>query len=358
MKTPTAKRLPSGAWFCRVRIDGQDVSITRSTEKEAIAEAMAIKAGIKQAAREPGRNKTVTKAIDDYISIRQNILSPSTIRGYRGIQRANFQSVMHTRIGTISESRWRSLVNLEAKNYSAKTVKNAWGFMASVIRESTGKEISVNLPQQVPNEHPWLDVEQIPVFLEAIKGREVEIPALLALSSLRRSEIFALTWKDIDLEKGLLYVSGAGVLNEDHKIIRKKETKNCTSRRPVPIIAPLRTALEAAEPKTGPIYKRSVNWLYRNVNRACADCGLPQVGVHGLRHSFASLAYHLKMPEATTMEIGGWADPGTMRKIYTHIAQKDRQDYGTAFTAFFTAPIPAPENQNGNENDNAQKSPG
>ena len=46
MKTPKAKKLPSGSWYVRVRIDGQDVSITRPTEKEALAEAMAVKAGL------------------------------------------------------------------------------------------------------------------------------------------------------------------------------------------------------------------------------------------------------------------------------------------------------------------------
>ena len=37
MKSPKARQLPSGAWFCRVRIDGKDIGITRPTEKEAIA---------------------------------------------------------------------------------------------------------------------------------------------------------------------------------------------------------------------------------------------------------------------------------------------------------------------------------
>ena len=53
MKIPKARQLPSGAWFCRVRVDGQDISITRDTQKEAVAEAMAVKAGIKDAAKKP-----------------------------------------------------------------------------------------------------------------------------------------------------------------------------------------------------------------------------------------------------------------------------------------------------------------
>ena len=49
MKKPVAKQLPSGAWFCRVRIDGQDYSITRDRKEMAEAEAFAIKTKIKEA---------------------------------------------------------------------------------------------------------------------------------------------------------------------------------------------------------------------------------------------------------------------------------------------------------------------
>ena len=38
----------------------------------------------------------------------------------------------------------------------------------------------------------------------------------------------------------------------------------------------------------------------------------------------ASFAYHLGMSERETMEIGGWSDPQTMHKIYTHLAAADR----------------------------------
>lgn len=57
--------------------------------------------------------------------------------------------------------------------------------------------------------------------------------------------------------------------------------------------------------------------------------------MHGLRHSFASLAYHLHMPERIAMEIGGWSDSGTMHKIYTHIAQSDIKRYQAAMGNFY-----------------------
>ena len=334
MKTPKARRLPSGSWFCRVRIDGKDIGITRPTEREAIAEAMAIKAGIKETRQQP-KKMTLSQAIDNYIESRQNILSPSTIRGYRAIQSGRFQSMMRKEIFSVSQAQWQSAVDAESRIVNAKTLTNAWRFLASVIHETTGQRPTIRLPQIIPNERQWLTPAQIPNFVEAVKGRSIEIPALLALSSLRRSELLNLRWKDIDLEAGVLHVNGAAVYDENGVLVRKKETKNKTSRRTVPIIPPLKAALEQAQPKGEYVVTMSSNGIFTHINRICKANGLPTVGIHGLRHSFASLAFHLKMPEKIAMEIGGWANDQTMRKIYTHLAKEDLKKHAQSFTAFF-----------------------
>lgn len=335
MKIPKARQLPSGAWFCRVRIDGQDIAITRDTEKEAVAEAIAVKAGIKEAEKRPHK-KTLTQAIDDYIEARQNILSPSTIRGYRIIQKNRFQSMMRKDIFTVTQDQWQRAVNLESKRLNAKTLTNSWRFLSSVINDATGQQIKIRLPQIVANERSWLSPEQVPIFVEAIKGTSVEIPALLALSSLRCSELLNLRWQDVDLEKGVLRVNGAAVEDENGALIRRQETKNKTSRRIVPIIPPLRSVLEETPIRGEYIVTMTSNGIYKSINRICANNGLPEVGIHGLRHSFASLAYELGMPEKIAMQIGGWANDQTMRKIYTHLAQEQIADHSTAFVGFFS----------------------
>lgn len=334
MKLPKARQLPSGSWFCRVRVDGKDIPITRPTEKEALAEAVAIKAGIKEARLLP-KKRTVSQAIDDYIESRQNILSPSTIRGYRAIQSGRFQQMMHKDISTITQEQWQRAVDMESRLVSAKTLTNAWGFMSAVITEATGQRLVVRLPQIIPNERPWLSPTQIPVFVEAIKGRSIEIPALLALSSLRRSELLNLRWKDVDLENGILRVSGAAVYDENGDLVRKRETKNKTSRRIVPIIPPLKEALEKVEQRGEYVVTMKPTGVFSHINRVCKSNGLPEVGFHGLRHSFASLAFHLQLPEKVAMEIGGWANDQTMHKIYTHLAQEDLKKHAQSFTDFF-----------------------
>lgn len=345
MKTPTARKLPSGQWFCRIRIDGQDIGITRPTEKEAVAEAMAVKAGIIKAKATPRSSLTLTKAIDDYISSRENVLSPSTIAGYRVIQRNRFPQLMNSKVSDIDKQRWQKAVNLEAKSVSAKTLKNSAMFVQTILSEYGGDRITAKLPQVVQNDLPWLTPDQIDVFTRAIRGNKYEIPMLLALSSLRQSEIIALKRKDIDLEKGEIHVNGAAVKADDGRTVFKNTNKNSTSRRTVHFLIPqLRQAVQEKERDPDAyIYPHYSNVLRLNINRICAANNLPQVGVHGLRRSFASLCYHLGIKEAVVMESGGWSELRTMRKIYTKISPDDFKQEAAIFDAFF---------KNGNENGN------
>lgn len=336
MKVPKAERLSSGSWRIRVMVNGESVSITKPTEKEAVAAAMQIKAG--KTDRRRYAPKTVTKAIDEYIEARRNVVSPSTIKGYRMIQKHRFPSMMDRCISDLTQSQWQKAVNAEAKVCSAKTLKNAWFFVSSVISEATGQKLVVRLPQVLPNELPFLNAEQIPVFIAAMKGRPHEIAALLALSSLRRSELLAVRWEDIDLERGCIRVHGAVVRGEDGSLVYKNENKNLSSRRVVPFLIPqLRDAVMAADKSSEFVVTCKPDVMLPAINKVCRENGLPEVGMHGLRRSFASLAYHLGISEEVTMRAGGWSDITTMRKIYTKISEADIRNQGKMYESFFSA---------------------
>lgn len=337
VKVPSARQLPSGSWFVQLRIDGQSISITKPTEKEAIAEAMAIKQGIIEARPSARSTPKLRDAVSTYIAERENILSPSTIAGYRVIQRNRFRQLHEVRIADITPAKWQRAVNAEARLVSAKTLKNSAMFIQTVIHEAGGEKLSARLPQVVPNDLPWLSPDQIPVFLKAIHGSRYEIPALLALSGLRQSEIVAMQWKNIDLRKGILTVHGSAVMDSSGSLVQKNTNKNLSSRRIVPFLIPQLAEAVAAEPRDpeGYVYPHYSNVLRLNINRTCEAASLPRVGIHGLRRSFASLCYHLGISEAVTMMAGGWSDFQTMRKIYTKVSEQDIQAQSDKFSQFF-----------------------
>lgn len=341
MNVPKATRKPNGKWAIQLRLknsDGDTVSyyILEDTEAKAKAKAAAYKAALKaemMPEKRKGTDKTLRQAIDEYIAKRSNVLSPSTIRGYRTIEGTRFASVMDKPLSGVKD--WQKVVNDEAGVCSAKTLKNAWFLVNSALRENK-ITVSVDLPPVVKPDKKWLTPEQTLVFVEAVKGKWCEIGALLALHGLRRSEIFGLNWSAVDLAAGTIKVRGAVVLGEDNQTHAKKANKTAASARTVRIMIPaLFEAMEAVEDKTGAVVKGNMNALYSAINRVCASSGLPEVGVHGLRHSFASLCYHLGISEMETMKRGGWSNLATVHEIYTHISEADHLEADEKLLAFY-----------------------
>lgn len=349
MKVPKAKKMSSGNWFIYLRLGGRSISVVETTEKKAIHEAERIKAEYLATAHLPEHTKpkpTLSEAIDAYIKNRENVLSPSTIGGYRMIQRNYFTELLPVKVDRISKQDIQRSINTMSRTVSAKTIANAWGLVRSVLSDEAVEVPSVRLPQRVRKEKAFLQPEQIPIFCDAVKGTIIEIPALLALCSLRQSEIFGLRWMDIDIDSSLVHVNGAAVRDEHYKLVRKPETKNESSRRYVPMMPQLRDALSATKGIHSPedaVVTITYSYLYKKINYICEDCGLPKVGVHGLRHSFASLMYHNGASEKVTMKLGGWSDNQTMRKIYTHIAEADERAAVGEFMAFFEQKNSNPE---------------
>lgn len=336
MKLPKARQLPSGSWFVRVQVDGKPISITKPTKREAESEAAALKSKAKHYTA--SSDKTLTEAIDDYISSRENVLSPSTIAGYRKIQKLRFKNAMNKKISDISPEKWQGYINSESKLICAKTLKNSWGFISSVITESTGIKISVRLPQVITHEASYLSSSDLKAFLEAARGNRYEIAILLGLSGLRRSEIMGLRWEDIDLENNCIYVRGAAVTDVNNNLVHKQENKNSSSRRQVPFILPqLREAIKAADQSTQYVVNCYPNTINVTVQRICKKAGIPKCTCHGLRKSFASfMLVDLNLPEDVVMKAGGWSDPQTMRKIYTQVSKENLNKAGTQYEEFFS----------------------
>lgn len=332
MKIPKAERLSSGNYRIRLRLDGKEYSIVKKSKSECEHEAMLIKAQYVNGELSTISSVTLSEAIDMYIRKRDKVISPSSIAGYRKIQRTCFQSIMDKRIDRKID--FQRAVNEEATIHSAKTIKSAYGFIRAVLKEYGVDTGEVRLPQVVRNERPFLDPDQIKIFVESVKGKDCELEALLALHSLRRSEILALT-KD-DIKDGFIYVNKSKVMDESGMFVVKKTNKNSSSNRIIPIMIP--RINELIEGISGDIVKGSpayLNAMNVRINRVCKKNDLPLVGVHGLRHSFASLAYYLGLSEKETMMLGGWSDNKTMHSIYTHIYEKSLERKTNLMADFF-----------------------
>lgn len=337
LKIPKAQQLPSGSWFIRLRLGGKSIPITENTERACIEKARAVKANLLDAKKTSASSRSLGSLLDDYIEKNEGALSPATLRGYDIIRRNRFQGYMDKPVGKID---WQAMIRDEtALGLSPKTISNGWAAVSAALHAAKLPVPDINLPAPIKASRPFFDDEEITRFVQAVHGTTVEIPALLALHSLRRSELCALTWDDIDLEKLEINVSGALVPDKDNNMVLRDQNKTYKSRRKIPIMIPeLVTALEAVPNKTGPVITCTPNNIYVRINSICKRHDLPLVGVHGLRHSFASLGYHLKIEQEIICLWGGWEDSKVVREIYTHLYQKDIENRQKEMHTFFGMP--------------------
>ena len=154
-----------------------------------------------------------------------------------------------------------------------------------------------------------LAAEQARVLLRALRGMPHELALRVALlCGLRLSELLALRWGDIDLERGCLVVRQALDLPAPDGSPRFKETKTHRAERPVSL--PTQLVEDLREHRREQVGRRLAapawpdfdlvftnegglplvpvtlrKYLYRVLDQA----GLPRVRLHGLRHSMATL---------------------------------------------------------------------
>lgn len=333
ISVPEPKQLPSGKWRIQLRAEGE--SVTEDTAAKCTAKARAIRAGFIEKKAKRGNALPLGEAMEKYLSDNSNILSPSTKRGYDIIRRNRFQSYMDVDIKTFTD--WQMMLNDETDLCSPKTLHNAWAFVGAVLRANNITPPQLKQPRVRITELPWLTYEQIPLFCEAVRDDPCELGALLALNSLRRSELFAVTPDHVSIDGRTVIVSGARVMNDRNEFVHKQENKTLKSERTIPVLIPrLQELLRDIDRSAEFIVTWNPNAITQHINALCRKNNLPAVGLHGLRRSFASLGHHLGLSEQEVMLIGGWEDYQTVHKHYLKLAEKDKERGYGKMEAFYS----------------------
>lgn len=346
--TPAVWELPSHSFRCQVSVDGKRKSFTDPDPVVAHANAVAWKLGLiekKEIQKKASEGKvTLAEAIDEYIDSRDNVASPSTIRGYNVIKRNYFQSIMDNNVHDIDEFVLQRAINEEAKIRSYKTIKNGMGLILPVM--SRYKQINTKLlkyPQRIKKEHAYLDAEQIVRLISACEGDIAEIPILMGVwLGLRRSEIMGLRWDAIDIENRKIRIERSMVIDTEGNTVIKDTMKTESSNRTLDLPAYIATKLEEATPphkRHGQVFTIHYNTIYKNLEKICERADIPFVGVHGLRHTNASVMLSLGIIDKVAMARGGWSSKETMERIYQHIFTDDKQSADDAVNDYFNTLI-------------------
>jgi integrase len=279
---------------------------------------------------------TVGEAIDKYIEIKSNILSASTIRGYKRMRDNNLQSLMPVKLSKLTQEIVQIEINEEAASMSAKTVRNIHGLLSSALAVYLpGLKLNTTLPMREKNEIQIPTEEEIAKIIKATQGTEMEIPILLAaFCGLRESEIGGLTWNDIDLDNKIMTIKTAKVLNENG-IYVEKGTKSIAGTRTIRIFDKVYEALCKVPDKKGNVLKTmKPHNLYHRFVRLQKRIGIPHYRFHDLRHYTVSVMLSLNIPKNYIADYIGHEN--LIDKIYGHIMQKAKLNFMDKANEYFS----------------------
>lgn len=149
------------------------------------------------------------------------------------------------------------------------------------------------------------------------------------MTSLRRSEIFGLKWKDVDTKEKTLQVRRARVKNDFREYV-EKAPKTTTSERKLLMPQILVDALKEAEGDKeayviGEANPDALDSLYK---RAKEKYNFPY-NFHSLRHYFASVMVKAGIPNKYAAEFMGHTTENMLQRVYQHTFQEDKARFAT-----------------------------
>lgn len=250
-------------------------------------------------------------AAKNYIELKSNVLSPSSVRGYNIILKHLDEHFLNTPIERIDLPCIQLLVNTIATYQAPKTVRNTNAFIMSVLKFYGADIKSPTLPQKEKKVEYIPTEEDIRKILKEVQGTQYEIPFILGTLGLRRSEICALTKED--LTGNVLTINKALVLNENNEWTLKDTTKTEESTRT--IVVPDYVAEKIKTEGACPCTPHSLYWKLQRVQM---KLGIPRFPFHKLRHFFASYMHDLGYSDKQIQEMGGWKTNNIMKTVYQH----------------------------------------
>ena len=339
MKNPEPRQLPSGSWFCRLRINGGDVCITEPTRERCAARALAYKTGVIELQRNP-RRMLLRDACAQYIRDREGVRSETTLEGYREICRNRFQALMGQQIGAITEKTLSRAVQMERQRVtrlghpvSAKSINNAVAFIRSVLADqgiSLGRVSAPEVKRRVVALPPPEAV------IRAVLGTDIELPCLLAAwLTLSMSEIRGLT-KSRSLMGDQLYIRET-LVRVKGRDIRHEGGKEEQRSRVLSLPPYLRALIDRVDGDI--IVPMTPGHIYDRFQIILRDAGLPPMTFHQLRHLSASTMAMLGIQKEVAQERGGWKTPHTMDAVYTHTFPEPRRQADQKIDAYFSGII-------------------
>lgn len=222
-------------------------------------------------------------------------------------------------------------------------------------------------------EHEALDAEQLHAFLRAAAGhRHFAILWLAAFTGMRRSELVGLQWRDIDFERAAVSVT-RGLVSVGYEL-KISPGKTQRARRRIDLdpttVGLIRAwkewhaveqAAAGADPRPGwvfaepdgqPVHPHSVA---QACGRIAAGAGLPQIHLHGLRHTHATLLIKAGVPVKVVSERLGHRTTAFTIETYQHVLPGMQAEAAHVFETLVALAVPPGARSTGSARRNTRR---
>ena len=319
-----------------------------------------------------GLGATVNQLLDRWLEECERMdLSPTTMRTYR----SQIERTIRPRLGKVPLTQLtpKHLDDLygamKAAGKSAKTIRNHHAILSAALHQGvrwgwirTNVAELAKPPRVVQRRVNAPSVEMVRTVIEKAEERDPRLAPLLmlaALTGMRRGELCALRWTDVDLEAGQLDVSRSVVVVPGG--LAEKTTKTDRGRRValdevgVAMLTEYRALVdqwaadadgEIAEDAFvfSPHVDASTPFRPDNVTgffiRVRDDLGLDGIRLHDLRHFTATQLIGAGVDVRTVAERLGHSDASLTLRVYSHVLEERERAAAAVMGRVLRPPVP------------------
>jgi integrase len=309
----------------------------------------------KQATLATGPQQTLGVYLDKWLEqVVKLTKRPNTYNGYRSVVNAHLKpSLGHIKLQKLTVEHLQAFYAQKQETLKPKTLAYIHAALSNALSNAVkwglvGRNVAslVSLPHIERYEGQVLTVEQGRKLLEVAQGSRLDVMLLVALTTgMRRGELLALHWSDLNMKAGVLQVrrnlarmTGVGYV--------EREPKTKAGRRKIILTPVVLEALKEHQErqqrdrvKAGDRWQErglifctssgnflSGDWVWTAFKRLLKKAGLPDVRFHDLRHSAATVLLAAKVDLKVVSELLGHSSVAITADIYAHVLPEQQQE--------------------------------
>lgn len=247
-------------------------------------------------------------------------------------------------VSTIKPHEIQSMIHKLAKSLSNTSLRMIYAVMLKSFQQAVDWQLIARNPVSVvirpakKKYSPYVyNQDELNMLLECSKGSFAYLPILIAISTgMRRSEIAALRWQDIDFVRKEIYVRHTITEGGVKKGLQPVKTQ--LSERvivmPDKLINELQRVDRVSDFVLGKAYNPSYVW--RTMRDVILLHGLPETRFQDLRHAHATYLIMNNVPVKTVSERLGHYSTAFTQDIYGHVLRPMQEKAASVIDVLFS----------------------